>query len=107
MYCRFAPSEFKAVAGVPPEDQKRFPVESVTWGDAQMFLERLNKWEKEAGWVYRLPKEAEWEYACRGGPHSDKLNSGWDFYFATPTNKLLPDQANFAPEEGKGLQRPC
>ncbi len=84
---------------------KRFPVEQVSWDDAQLFLERLNKGEKEAGWVYRLPKAAEWEYACRGGPLSDKFVSAYDFYFDKPTNHLLPEQANFA--HGKGLKRTC
>ena len=72
-----------------------------------MFLDRLNKREKVSGWVYRLPKADEWEYACRGGPLSDKLDSAFDFYFDKPTNQLLADQANFAPEPGKGLQRTC
>ena len=57
-----------AVKDITDEELKRFPVEQVSWDDAQLFLEALNKREKEAGWVYRLPKEAEWEYACRGGP---------------------------------------
>jgi formylglycine-generating enzyme required for sulfatase activity len=37
----------------------------------------------------------EWEYACRGGPLSDKFESAYDFYFDRPTNQLLPEQANF------------
>lgn len=53
------PSEFKAVVGVSKEDQKRFPVDGVTWDDAQAFIKQLNQKVKEAGWVYRLPKEDE------------------------------------------------
>ena len=40
------------------------PVERVSWNDAVVFCKRLS--EKE-GRAYRLPTEAEWEYACRGG----------------------------------------
>lgn len=98
------PSDFKMVAGVPTEDQKRFPVEKVSWQDAQVFIGLLNKKVKEAGWEYRLPKDAEWEYACRGGP-GDKFASGFHFYFEKPTNQLLPEQANW--EHGKGLKRTC
>jgi formylglycine-generating enzyme required for sulfatase activity len=96
-----------AVKDISDADLKRFPVERVSWDDAQLFLERLNKQEPSAGWVYRLPKEAEWEYACRGGSPSDKLDSAFDFYFDKPTNQLLLHQANFAPEPGKGLQQTC
>jgi formylglycine-generating enzyme required for sulfatase activity len=45
------------------------PVESVTWTEATEFARRLSELppEKKAGNVFRLPTEAEWEYACRAG----------------------------------------
>jgi formylglycine-generating enzyme required for sulfatase activity len=52
------PSEFKTCG-------KDCPVESVSWHDAQAFIDRLNRLEKTDR--YRLPTEAEWEYACRSG----------------------------------------
>lgn len=46
-----------------------FPVEMVSWFEAVRFCKRLSELpaEKKAGRVYRLPTEAEWEYACRAG----------------------------------------
>ena len=45
-------------------DTLQFPVEQVSWNDAVEFCNRLSKSE---GVEYRLPTEAEWEYACRAG----------------------------------------
>ena len=62
------PSVFQGdkVAG---RDSSEFPVETVSWEDAIEFCRRLSEFpnEKRAGRVYRLPTEAEWEYACRAG----------------------------------------
>jgi len=59
-------AEWKAVMGNSPS---RFtgaglPVEQVNWQDAQEFIRKLNR---RTGRQYRLPTEAEWEYACRAG----------------------------------------
>jgi formylglycine-generating enzyme required for sulfatase activity len=50
-------------------DSSMYPVERVSWKDAVEFCKRLSALpeEKQAGRVYRLPTEAEWEYACRAG----------------------------------------
>jgi formylglycine-generating enzyme required for sulfatase activity/serine/threonine protein kinase len=51
------------------QDTARYPVESVSWADATEFCRRLSalQGEHSARRVYRLPTEAEWEYACRAG----------------------------------------
>ena len=50
-------------------DSSPHPVDQVSWNDAVEFCKRLSELpeEKKAGRVYRLPTEAEWEYACRAG----------------------------------------
>jgi formylglycine-generating enzyme required for sulfatase activity len=82
------------VKDISDAELKRFPVEQVSWDDAQIFLKKLNAREQGKGWRYRLPREAEWEYACRGGATS-KEECSFDFYFAKGTNDLSWDQANF------------
>jgi formylglycine-generating enzyme required for sulfatase activity len=59
------PSYFQGSKGGGPD----FPVENVSWHEAEEFCRKLSELfaEKEAGRVYRLPTEAEWEYACRAG----------------------------------------
>lgn len=63
--CGFNPSHFNEQKGGKPD----FPVEFVTWNEAGKFCEKLEQLteEEHLGRVYRLPTEAEWEYACRAG----------------------------------------
>ncbi|MFM2096585.1 MAG: hypothetical protein RIS70_3709 [Planctomycetota bacterium] len=71
---------YRAVMGVNPSahENDQNPVESVSWTDAVAFCERLSQRdeEKSAGRSYRLPTEAEWEYACRAGTNSMYSFSG-------------------------------
>jgi serine/threonine protein kinase/formylglycine-generating enzyme required for sulfatase activity len=100
------------VKDVNAVDLKQFPVEQVSWNDVQEFIKRLNEQNRDGGYLYRLPTEAEWEYACRGGAPSEEECS-YHFYFAKATNDLSSEKANFngdhpfgnAPE-GPNLGRP-
>jgi formylglycine-generating enzyme required for sulfatase activity len=58
--------QWQAVMGKNPSHFKgdELPVEGVSWHDAQAFCEKLRVM---TGKAYRLPSEAEWEYACRAG----------------------------------------
>jgi len=79
--------EYEARMGNNPSCFKgaNLPVESVSWDDAMAFCTQLAEQERLAGWVptgytYRLPTEAEWEYAARGG------NDSSDFTYAGSNN---------------------
>ena len=52
------------------------PVENVSWDDVQEFIQKLNA---RGQGKYRLPTEAEWEYACRSGGKPEKYCGGNDF----------------------------
>jgi formylglycine-generating enzyme required for sulfatase activity len=64
-------AEFQRVMGANPSHRTTIggaaPVEMVSWHNAREFCRRLSEQEKTAGHVYRLPTEAQWEYACRAG----------------------------------------
>ncbi|MBF0148234.1 MAG: formylglycine-generating enzyme family protein [Magnetococcales bacterium] len=68
--------QWEAVMGENPSHFKgggsECPVESVSWEDCQEFIRRLNA--REGGHHYRLPTEAEWEYACRAGSDTAVYN---------------------------------
>ena len=76
-------------------DSSSHPVEEVSWEDAVEFCERLSELpeEKKAGLVYRLPTEAEWEYACRAGSKTafsfgDESGSLGDFAWFRDNSEL-------------------
>jgi len=84
------------VKGLAKAERDALPVECVSWGEAVEFCKKLSatKKEKEAKRAYRLPSEAEWEYACRAGTDT-AFHAG---------KSLSVEQANFGhdTEEGKG-----
>jgi formylglycine-generating enzyme required for sulfatase activity len=79
------------------DDTEVYPVENVSWEEAREFCEKLTSRDtkKPAGWRYRLPTEAEWEFACRGGSPTYQV-----FHFG---NSLSSDQANFDGNSPYGL----
>jgi formylglycine-generating enzyme required for sulfatase activity len=76
---------WQAVMGNNPSNfkgEKNLPVEQVSWEDCQEFIKKLRDKDKKA---YRLPSEAEWEYACRAGTTTP-------FFFGAT---ISTDQANY------------
>ncbi len=77
------PSQFKDCEKYGPAREPicpNHPVEQVSWDDAQAFIQRLNELQDKC--VYRLPTEAEWEYAARGGTSTS-------YSFGSSTSSLI------------------
>jgi formylglycine-generating enzyme required for sulfatase activity len=73
------------------------PVEMVSWGDVQEFIRRLNRMEGHNR--YRLPTEAEWEYAARAGTEMsleefENTLERYAWYGVTETHQVGSKQAN-------------
>ena len=97
---------WQAVMGNNPSKFKgdNLPVESVSWKDCQKFISKLNK---KTGRKFRLPTEAEWEYAARGGKkrrgyqYSGSSNiSDVAWYAGNSSNKTHPVGTKQANELG-------
>lgn len=83
---------WQAVMGSNPSNFKgnKLPVENVTWNDCQTFIAKLNEL---TGMNFRLPTEAEWEFAARGG----NVSQGY-IYSGSNT---IDDVAWYAPNSSK------
>ncbi|MHB8762963.1 MAG: formylglycine-generating enzyme family protein, partial [Deferrisomatales bacterium] len=93
------PSYFQPSRGYPA--CPTCPVEQVSWNDIQVFVANLNA---QTGRAYRLPTEAEWEYAAKGGPYSqgykyagsnnvDEVGSNRGSVYGThPVGQKLPNE---------------
>lgn len=112
-------AEFRAVMGSNPSwfcatgggrgevvgvDTDKLPVDMTTWHEAEEFCRKLGQLpaERAAGRTYRLPTEAEWEYACRAGStwsysESDTLTSRQACIFESPIAGL-PTAARLRPQ---------
>jgi formylglycine-generating enzyme required for sulfatase activity len=67
-------AQWEAVMGTHPSrfENTHFPVENVDWDNVQAFLRKLC--EQDGGGDYRLPTEAQWEYACRAGTETSRYH---------------------------------
>jgi formylglycine-generating enzyme required for sulfatase activity len=75
--------QYRAATGANPSNfniSDDMPVEQVSWEEARAFCDKLNALEKQqlGGARYRLPTEAEWEYACRAGTTTRYSFGDWN-----------------------------
>lgn len=115
-------AQWRAVAALPMVNQSldpnpayfvgdNLPVEQVSWYDAVEFSDRLSR---AMGREYRLPSEAEWEYACRAGTRTEfwfgqNLNSdlaNYDAHSGYGTNPERPFLSKTTPVDYFGIHNP-
>ncbi len=107
--------QWEALMGSNPSRFKgaKRPVECVSWYDAQEFIKKLNTQDdvKRSGMKFRLPTEAEWEYACRAGTttayswgnalNGDKANCNGNYPYGTDVKgkylEQTTDVGSYAP----------
>jgi formylglycine-generating enzyme required for sulfatase activity len=85
--------------------EDNLPVEQVSWWDAQEFCGRLTKFAQREfnknSWKYRLPTEAEWEYACRS-PNLQQSEKNTAFHFGDTISIMLANyNGNYTYGEGQ------
>jgi len=90
-------AQWQTVMGDNPSDFKKggsYPVDTVSWNDAEEFIGKLNE---RTGKAYRLPTEAEWEYAARSGGKRQK-------WAGTSSEGYLADHAWYDKNAGGSTQ---
>jgi formylglycine-generating enzyme required for sulfatase activity len=92
-----------SVKDIKDEELAQFPVENVSYEDVEEFIKKLNAMpkEKKAGRKYRLPTEAQWEYACRAGAKVYSV-----YHFGDTISPKLANVGRFTKQPG-ALGRTC
>jgi formylglycine-generating enzyme required for sulfatase activity len=100
-------AEWKALMGTDPSaqtssaDADRLPVDHVSWEAAQAFVSKLN--QRVAGGGFRLPTEAEWEYAARAGGPADASTMERVAWFNAPAQASAPHPVGSREADKLGL----